>query len=90
LIYDEAMGISSLTDILQKAQISERSLQRKLESEGTSFRALVDKIRCEKAIQLLKNPNLSLEMIAEHLGYTNSKNFSRAFKRWTATSPRRF
>lgn len=90
LIYDEAMGISSLTDILQKAQISERSLQRKLESEGTSFRALLDKIRCEKAIQLLKNQNLSLEMIAEHLGYTNSKNFSRAFKRWTTTSPRRF
>ncbi|MCH7315936.1 AraC family transcriptional regulator [Acinetobacter sp. ANC 3882] len=90
LIYDEAMGISPLTEILKKVQMSERALQRKLESEGTNFRELVDKVRCEKAIQLLKNPNLSLENIASHLGYTNTKNFSRAFKRWTGTSPRRY
>lgn len=90
LIYDEAMGISPLSDILEKIGISERSLQRKLESEGTNFRELVDKIRCEKAIQLIKNPSLSLENIANHLGYTNTKNFSRAFKRWTGKSPRRY
>lgn len=90
LIYDEAMGISPLSDILEKIQISERALQRKLESENTSFRELVDKVRCEKATQLLKNPNLSLEHIANHLGYTNTKNFSRAFKRWTGKSPRRY
>ncbi|ENW79896.1 hypothetical protein F909_03000 [Acinetobacter sp. ANC 3929] len=90
LIYDEALGISPLTEILKKVQMSERALQRKLESEGTNFRELVDKVRCEKAIQLLKNPNLSLENIASHLGYSNTKNFSRAFKRWTGTSPRRY
>ncbi|WP_151716874.1 AraC family transcriptional regulator [Acinetobacter sp. TUM15071] len=90
LIYDEAMGISPLTEILKKVQMSERALQRKLENEGTNFRTLVDKVRCEKAIQLLKNPTLSLENIAAHLGYTNTKNFSRAFKRWTGTSPRRY
>ncbi len=84
------MGISPLSDILEKIGISERSLQRKLESEGTNFRELVDKIRCEKAIQLIKNPSLSLENIANHLGYTNTKNFSRAFKRWTGKSPRRY
>lgn len=90
LIYDEAMGISPLTEILKKLQMSERALQRKLESEGTNFRELVEKVRCEKAIQLLKNPNLSLENIADHLGYNNTKNFSRAFKRWTSTTPRRY
>lgn len=90
LIYDEALGISPLTEILKKVQMSERALQRKLESEETNFRELVDKVRCEKAIQLLKNPNLSLENIASHLGYSNTKNFSRAFKRWTGTSPRRY
>ncbi|ENU29989.1 AraC family transcriptional regulator [Acinetobacter halotolerans] len=89
LIYDESMGISPLTEILKKLKISERTLQRKLESEGTNFRELVDKIRCEKAIQLLKNPNLSLENIATHLGYTSAKNFSRAFKRWTGSTPRK-
>lgn len=90
LIYDEAMGISPLTEILKKVQMTERALQRKLESEGTNFRELVEKVRCKKAIQLLKNPNLSLENIADHLGYSNTKNFSRAFKRWTGTSPRRY
>ncbi|EEH68480.1 MULTISPECIES: helix-turn-helix domain-containing protein [Acinetobacter] len=89
LIYDESMGISPLTDILEKMKISERTLQRKLENEGTNFRELVDKVRCEKAIQLLNNSNLSLENIALHLGYTNAKNFSRAFKRWTGSTPRK-
>ncbi|WP_109439945.1 AraC family transcriptional regulator [Acinetobacter haemolyticus] len=89
LIYDESMGISSLTEILEKMKISERTLQRKLENEGTNFRELVDKVRCEKAIQLLNNPNLSIENIAHHLGYTNAKNFSRAFKRWTGSTPRK-
>ncbi|WP_392390257.1 helix-turn-helix domain-containing protein [Acinetobacter gyllenbergii] len=90
LIYDEAMGISPLTEVLKKLHMTERALQRKLESEGTNFRELVEKVRCEKAIQLLKNPHLSLENIADHLGYSNTKNFSRAFKRWTGTSPRRY
>jgi YesN/AraC family two-component response regulator len=51
---------------------------------------IVEKLRCEKAIQLLKNPNLSLENIMDHIGYSNTKNVSRAFKHLTSTTARRY
>ena len=89
LLYDEALGFSSLAEVAEKLHMSERSLQRKLTDEGINFRMLVDDLRCKKAISLLKNKELTLEFIAEHLGYTDVTNFSRAFKRWTGVSPRR-
>lgn len=89
LLYDEAQGFSSLAQVATSLHMSERSLQRKLMDEGINFRLLVDDLRCKKAISLLKNKSMTLEFIAEHLGYTDVTNFSRAFKRWTGVSPRR-
>lgn len=90
LIYDEAQGFSSMPEVAEKLHISERSLQRKLTEEGVSFRDLVEDLRFKKALALLKNRSLTLKFIAEHLGYTDVTNFSRAFKRWTGKSPRRY
>lgn len=90
LLYDEALGFSSLPDVAAKMHLSERSLQRKLIDEGVNFRELVDELRCKKAVALLKNRNLTLEFISNHLGYAEVNNFSRAFKRWTGLSPRRY
>lgn len=90
LVYDEVLGISSITEICEKLQISERTMQRKLADEQTNFRDIVEQVRCNKAIMLLRNHNLSLNYISDHLGYTNITNFSRAFKRWTGKSPRRY
>ncbi len=51
---------------------------------------LLEAMRREKAISLLKDSQLNLPDIAQQLGYANSANFSRAFKRWTNMSPRYF
>ncbi|MFL9507443.1 helix-turn-helix domain-containing protein [Acinetobacter baumannii] len=88
LIYDEVLGISPLTEILKKINMSERTLQRKLKKEGTNFQEILDQVRSEKATYLLNRTNLSLSNIAALLGYSNSNNFSRAFKKWTGNTPR--
>ena len=87
LIYDEALGFSPMADVAAKLYMSERTLQRQLESEGQNFRAMVDALRQQKAFILLKRRDLTLEFIAEKLSYTDVNSFTRAFKRWTGTSP---
>ncbi|WP_374590514.1 helix-turn-helix domain-containing protein [Aquabacterium sp.] len=59
---------------------SVRSFARHLKSEGFSFRALAREIRHFRAQRLLSLPDASISDIARILGYTDSANFSRAFK----------
>ncbi|HSW12532.1 MAG TPA: AraC family transcriptional regulator [Solimonas sp.] len=64
-----------------------RSLRRRLEEEGTSFRALVDEIRQALAEELLTTAHLKLEEVAMRLGYSEPASFIHAFKRWKGVSP---
>lgn len=66
--------------------ISVRTLARHLEAEGTSFRPLALQIRHRRACELLGSP-ASVSEIARILGYSDSANFSRAFKAQAAVSP---
>jgi AraC-like DNA-binding protein len=79
--------IASLEDVSSALAMSPRSLRRKLESEGTSFKQLLDNERQASALQLLKNSDMKLEELAFHLGYTDTASFARAFRRWQACSP---
>ncbi|MFL1456813.1 AraC family transcriptional regulator ligand-binding domain-containing protein [Marinobacter sp. GN3S48] len=67
--------------------VSERTLKRRLQEENASFQNLVDHVRLERAGDLLKNTGMNLSQIADVLGYADAANFTRAFKRWTGTSP---
>ncbi len=70
--------------------LSTRSLQRQLAQGGTNYSDLLEAVRRQKAIALLKDSKLNLTEIAHQLGYSDPANFSRAFKRWTNLSPRYF
>jgi len=70
--------------------VSERTLKRRLQEEGASFQSLVDKVRLERARELLKGTTMNLSQIADALGYADAANFTRAFKRWTGTSPSQY
>jgi AraC-like DNA-binding protein len=59
-------------------------------SEGTSYFELLDAARKERALLLLRDAELTLEQVAERVGYSELSNFTRAFKRWTGTTPKRF
>lgn len=67
--------------------ISPRTLRRRLNKIGTSYSALIDKVRCQLAITLIQNENLSNEELAEELGYSDAANFCNAFKKWTGRTP---
>ncbi len=64
-----------------------RSLQRILSQEGTSYHELLSEVRKQQAQHYLKHSSLSITHIAQNLGYTDSGNFCRAFKRWFDCSP---
>lgn len=73
--------------IALELHMTSRTLRRRLEAEGTSFRQLQDEVRQVLAEELLTSTNLNLEEIAERLGYGDVSNFLRAFKRWKDMSP---
>jgi len=64
-----------------------RTLSRRLEDFGTSFQELVDEVRFEIARQMLEDTSLEVGQIAEALGYARASAFTRAFRRWSGTTP---
>jgi len=67
-----------------------RTLSRRLEAFGTSFRELVDEGRFEISRQMLEDTSLAIAQIAESLGYTRASAFTHAFRRWSGTTPARW
>lgn len=52
-----------------------------------SYQQLADNHREKKAVDRLRNTNLSITEIAKELGYTAPENFTPAFRKWTGMSP---
>jgi len=70
--------------------MSTSTLQQRLIDRGTSFHELLNDVRRELACGYLRQPGVSVTEITFLLGFTDVSNFTRAFKRWTGTSPTRF
>ena len=64
-----------------------RTLSRRLDAFGTSFRELVDEGRFEIARRLLESTALEVSEIATSLDYADASAFTRAFRRWSGTTP---
>jgi len=80
-------GQLSKSDVANRLNMSVRSLSRKLQEIDIMFSQLVDDIRQEKAINLIKQSNICLGEIAFQLGFMDTNSFSRAFRRWTGMAP---
>jgi AraC-like DNA-binding protein len=75
-------------EIASTLEMSDRTLHRRLEAEGTSFQRLLDDTRRELAQQYLGQTDVSLADATYLLGFGDQSSFFRACKRWFGTSPR--
>ena len=64
-----------------------RTLNRRLNAQGTSFKELLQEVRFEISQQLLRDTRLPVVEVAEALGYAAAGAFTRAFQRWSGKSP---
>lgn len=77
----------SITEIAKQLRMSTRTLKRKLAEHDTTYSAIRDDQRRQRALLLLDNRELSIGEIATKLGYSELPNFTRAFRKWTGMTP---
>ena len=80
-------AMPSLSDLARELHTSPRSLRRRLEEEGTSYRALREEVATTLAVELLTTVSLTVAEVASRLGYSDATSFAHAFTRWTGVPP---
>jgi AraC-like DNA-binding protein len=80
-------GAPEARDVARKLGLSQRSFERRLHNEGTTYREVVDAVRRELSLSYLREPRLRLMEISFLLGFAETSAFYRAFRRWTGTTP---
>lgn len=81
-------GGASVKMIAGRLGVSRQTLFRKLKAEGVTFERVLDELRRELALQHLITEKLSVNETACLVGFSDRAAFSRAFKRWTGSTPR--
>lgn len=85
-----ASGNCTIERCADKIGTSVRTLQAKLAAENARFSELVENQRAALAKSHLAQRQLSLDEIADRLGYGEQTSFGRAFKRWTGMTPQQY
>jgi AraC-like DNA-binding protein len=85
-----AKGTVNLNEIARMANMSGKTLERRLADKGTSFSAVLADIRSGLAKRYLGDTDLRLDQIAYLTGYSEPAALVRAFRRWTGTTPMQF
>ncbi len=80
-------GAPSAVQVAEHFKMSVRTLARRLENEGTSYKHVLEQLRRERATALLHERRASIAEVAFLLGFADVSAFYRAFKRWTGTTP---
>lgn len=83
--YTRNIGLDALAD---RFHFSREYIGRVFRAQyGCGVYEYVQQVRMQRAMQLLKNNDLSLQSIAEHLGYSNANYFSKAFRKYFGKAP---
>lgn len=80
-------GVASMGSVADKLTLSRRTLQRRIEAEGTTYQRILDETRTDLAQHYLRHTALSVAEIAFLLGFAEPNSFYRAFRGWTGTTP---
>jgi AraC-like DNA-binding protein len=81
-------GDASVDIIAKKLGFSRQTLFRRLKAEGATFEKVLDELRHKMALHYLSGKKVSVNETAYLVGFSEPAAFSRAFKRWTGSSPR--
>ena len=87
IVQELSGGTAKVDHIAHRLGMSRRTLCRKLEEEGTSFKRLLNDVRCARAVRHLILDASSIHQISEQLGYSEPAAFHRAFRAWFGTTP---
>lgn len=87
LAEDLRRGVPSSEATARRLAMSGRTLRRRLEEEGTTYREVLDRTRAEMARCYVRDPRVPLSEVAFLLGFSEPSAFNRAFKRWTRLTP---
>jgi AraC-like DNA-binding protein len=80
-------GDVSMDTVAEKMGVSRQTLYRNLKSEGATYEQVLDELRHKMALNFLAGKKVSVNETAYLVGFSEPAAFSRAFKRWTGTSP---
>ena len=87
---DFANGLPSFEQMAENLHMSESSLRRRLIKEDTSYQNIKDQVRCEIAIEHLRNDKIKINELAGMLGFTEPSSFVRSFRSWTGVTPKAY
>ena len=87
VMLEKQSGFPTLNVTARLFHLTPRTLHRRLQDEGTSYKEILESVRHMLALEHLKSDRLSIQEVAYLLGYTDLANFRRAFKRWEAVAP---
>ncbi len=85
ILHTGDVGIDTIAD---KLGVHRATLFKQLKEEGTTFKNVLDELRHRFALDYLKTKKVSVNETAYLVGFSEPAAFSRAFKRWTGSSPR--
>ncbi len=87
ILLEKAGQFPRIDSVAKLLHVSERTLRRKLDAEGTSFQEVLNDVRYKIAGDYLELTNIGVADIAELLGFSDPSNFRRAFIQWSTVSP---
>jgi AraC-like DNA-binding protein len=87
MLLSQPGGNVTESDIARSMYVSKRTLARRLDAEGTSYREIRERVFSDLAARHLRESGLSVESIATLLGYSDTAAFRKAFRRWFGQSP---
>jgi len=80
-------GLPRKEKVAEALDMTERTLQRRLQEAGTGYQQLLDDLRRETAIEWLTTTQVPINDIAANLGFSEVRSFHRRFKSWTGLAP---